>query len=803
MSIEKLNTIWPDWKIVEKTGESKDGGKIYRAVKTNSSFPLYSSIKVISIPQNDSEILSLRKEGMEASQIAQYYNTKVNEIVDKAKYNISLSSAPNTVICEDCKVIRKEEGIGWDIFIRSELLVPFNAFLNCSTMSESDVIKLGVDIATSLEYCSRSGVLHKNIKPDSIFLTANGDFKLGDYSPEVVNEIGNYTSPEAAKNLNYTSGSDIYSLGIILYTLLNNNRLPLTDPYASEISFSQRSDAVKRRFAGEALPTPCNASEQLSNVIMLAVSADPEKRFKNAAAFKSALLSVAPLAGVSSVRVDYDKMVGVNAIPVNVEAVPPKPIINSVEQEFKVVDDREIVKPVIKKNKKKNIVLPIVLISVGAVLLITAIVTLCILFGGNSKKETESRSDEIINALENGNFDDALDLFLEFGSDKKLVKSLSDRLDQVYDDFYNGKITYERAKEELETIEKMNIKELSEKFISTRDKIFQLNDSKIAFEKAEEYYENGDYIKAIEQYMLVIITDPNYSAAQTKINSSKGKYKDSVIDECESLVSENKYTEAMDILENALTVFENDTELEGKLSSVKTSYVKYAVSQADTLLEEKKYDDAQALLEDVLSEIPDNEEIQEKIDEIPSIIEQDYIEEAQALADKGAYESAIKILDDALELLPDNENIIAKKKEILESQPVDINNLTIVDSSSGNISALSSAGTDAFGDSYNTGIKFTPTEDEASYIVYKLDGNFENFEATLTLPSSADSESKFTVEIFTDGKRAKRIKGYQMSDGNMNLNIDVSGKDELEIKISLTKGESDTLYFVNGVLSKG
>lgn len=802
MGIEKINTIWPGLRVIEKINEGSDGSKYYRAV--NESTGSEYEIKILSLPQSDAEIVSLKNEGMDAAQIAKYYNDKVTEAVNSSKLNASLNGVVSTRAAEECKVLARDEGIGWELYTRSELLIPLTDYLAVKALSEADVIKLGTDVAASLECCERIGILHKDIKPESIYLTPNGEFKLGGYSHEVPKAIGNYTSPEAAKGEEYTSCSDVYSLGMILYTLLNNNRPPLTDPNAEEITFAQRSTAAKRRLAGEELPAPCNASAQTANVILLALSHDPLKRFKNATAFKAALSSVAPMAGVSNISTSFKETVGRHAVPVTpVHNAPQKPEVTPFTPEFKVRDDQEIAKPVIKK-KKKNSALPIIIISVIALLLVIGVIITLIVTSSrdNGKKTEESRADDIIEALENGYFGEALDAFEESGSDKDLVKGLKKRLDTLYDDFLNEKVGFDRAKQELDTIESMKITDIDEKFGVIRDKIYQLNDSRAAYARAEGFYKESDYIKAIEQYMLVIKDDPNYSEAQKKINSSKGEYRSSVIEECEALEEENEYADAIEMLQNALEVLKDDSELESKLESVEKSYEKYALNEAQILLDDKKYEEAEELLEKALDTLTDNEAITGKIEEIPSIIEKDYIEEAEELAEKGAYDSALKLLDEALEILPDNENIIAKKKEISDSQPVDMITLSIVDSTAGSSKTLTSSGTDVYGESYKSGLCFDLSSDTESYLVYDLGGKYTKFKGTVTLPSDADSESEFTVEIYADGKRLKRVKEYQMAEGAIDFNLDVSGASELEIRVALTKGEADKIYVVNGILSK-
>ena len=103
-------------------------------------------------------------------------------------------------------------------------------------LTEKEVIKLGMDLSKALEYCRKLKIIHRDIKPENIFVSRFGDFKLGDFgiAREQAHTVGNmskkgtysYMAPEIYKGEKYDSSIDIYSLGIVLYELLNQNRLP-------------------------------------------------------------------------------------------------------------------------------------------------------------------------------------------------------------------------------------------------------------------------------------------------------------------------------------------------------------------------------------------------------------------------------------------------------------------------------------------------------------------------------------------------------------------------------------------------
>lgn len=87
----------------------------------------------------------------------------------------------NIVGYEDYAVIEHKDSIGWDIVIRMELLTDLPSYIRNNSFCVNDIVKLATDVCSALEVCHEQKIIHRDIKPDNIFVSGNGDFKLGDF----------------------------------------------------------------------------------------------------------------------------------------------------------------------------------------------------------------------------------------------------------------------------------------------------------------------------------------------------------------------------------------------------------------------------------------------------------------------------------------------------------------------------------------------------------------------------------------------------------------------------------------------
>ena len=297
--IKKFEPIFGEWYAESFIGAGSFG-RVYKIYRDELGERFYSALKYISIPADESEVIQLRLDGMDGPSISTYYTGLTKDITAETRLMSRLRGNTNIVSFEDSKVIPKPDGMGYDIFIRMELLESLPSRLLKATLSVNDTVKLGIGICNALTLCKKFGIIHRDIKLDNIFVSEMGDFKLGDFgiarqlekTATFMSKKGtyNYMAPEVYKGEKYGATCDLYSLGLVMYRLLNKGRLPFLPEAPNPITANDREEALKRRFTGEKLPAPCNADEELSAIVLKACAYDPKDRFASAEAMRTALL---------------------------------------------------------------------------------------------------------------------------------------------------------------------------------------------------------------------------------------------------------------------------------------------------------------------------------------------------------------------------------------------------------------------------------------------------------------------------------------------------------------------------------
>ena len=266
-------------------------GKVYKAKNMKKKSSEVYAIKNIKVEKSRQEIEASKVEGLTDEEMKEDLEEILHSCEAEIKLMHDLKGSSNIVNIEDYEVIKRKDGFGFEINIRMELLERLESYYLEKNLTSHDILKLGLDISKALRDCNKMNIIHRDIKPDNIFVNKFGDYKLGDFgiarnlekTTSGLSQKGtfNYIAPEVYKGDTYNKTVDIYSLGLVLYKYFNYNRLPFLPPYPEKITVNSREEAVSKRTRGEEVPPPINATEEEAKVILKMIAYNKDERYKN------------------------------------------------------------------------------------------------------------------------------------------------------------------------------------------------------------------------------------------------------------------------------------------------------------------------------------------------------------------------------------------------------------------------------------------------------------------------------------------------------------------------------------------
>lgn len=192
-------------------------GVVYKAIDTRLNRPV--AIKAIRESEDltSEAVLRLRAEALAAASLDHPYICKIYELLD--------TDSGTLIVME---------------YIEGETLA---SVLRRGVPPLVDTLRYGSEIAEGLADAHGHGLIHRDVKPSNVMITAHGHVKLLDFGVVRVNAPGSgattthsaltkpggapgtplYMAPEQALGLAITSRADIFSLGIILFECLTGH----------------------------------------------------------------------------------------------------------------------------------------------------------------------------------------------------------------------------------------------------------------------------------------------------------------------------------------------------------------------------------------------------------------------------------------------------------------------------------------------------------------------------------------------------------------------------------------------------
>jgi eukaryotic-like serine/threonine-protein kinase len=159
----------------------------------------------------------------------------------------------------------------------------------------AEALAIAVQVAAALAYAHERGVIHRDVKPHNVLLTADGHAKLTDFgiarvddAPALTNPgrvlgTGDYVAPEQAQGHPLDGRADIYALGALLYHCLTGG-----PPYRGK-SFVEIAEQHLRAPVPDVQERCPEASEGVAAIVSRALAKNRDDRFADVREMQEAL----------------------------------------------------------------------------------------------------------------------------------------------------------------------------------------------------------------------------------------------------------------------------------------------------------------------------------------------------------------------------------------------------------------------------------------------------------------------------------------------------------------------------------
>ena len=250
--ISEIEEAYKGWKIGKRISTGSSGTVVYE-INRNYGCKEENVIKIVTLLEERVCWEDMTEESR------RNYETQRKKAKEKAVQEVALMYDLKT--CENIVgyldygflEISDTDGISYVLTIRMFKYKDLDSIAKSKVLSESDIIKIGMDVCNALEACERKGIMHRDIKPGNIFYAEDkdkGKYLLADFGISRIVEKGDlahtyqgtwqFAAPEQFDGLTGRNGYDhrvdIYSLGLTLYYQANNQKFPSCNRYREEIA---------------------------------------------------------------------------------------------------------------------------------------------------------------------------------------------------------------------------------------------------------------------------------------------------------------------------------------------------------------------------------------------------------------------------------------------------------------------------------------------------------------------------------------------------------------------------------------
>ncbi len=340
----------------------------------------------------------------------------------------------------------------------------------------------------------------------------------------------------------------------------------------------------------------------------------------------------------------------------------------------------------------------------------------------------------VMSALESGDYTKALSIYEDkVEGDREKDSTLSEDvvayLEKCQDDFLNERMSYEQFTGVINGIRSLALNKLSSKLDDAADYADMLNQSRIAYQTAEDFYGKQDYGSAIGYYNQVNYQDTYYDDAQSKCAECVTNYRQQVLDSADEQVSHGDYPGALATLDEALKVLSDDADLTAKRNTLAAKQrelgIEQAYAEANAMYELADLRGAIRYLKNALVQY-DDESLRQLLNTCVDKLTERMKTEAEQAFQNGEWSDAVEVIQSYSSALGDTQAYSDLLNYYSNLSPVPLSQL---DTFSGEWD-YTGPRNDLLGNAYQDGLaKFTTFTET---VEYHLNGEYTSLTGTLT-----------------------------------------------------------------------
>jgi beta-lactam-binding protein with PASTA domain/predicted Ser/Thr protein kinase len=157
-------------------------------------------------------------------------------------------------------------------------------------LSGNESVGIALQLLAAVEFAHRSGIVHRDIKPQNVMIDRGGTVKVMDFGIARAGDSGmteagsilgtaQYLAPEQAKGYPVDERSDLYSVGVVLYEMLTGS-VPFRGDSAVTVALKHVNEVPRE--PAELVP---GLPYALNQIVLKAMAKDPADRYQSAAEF--------------------------------------------------------------------------------------------------------------------------------------------------------------------------------------------------------------------------------------------------------------------------------------------------------------------------------------------------------------------------------------------------------------------------------------------------------------------------------------------------------------------------------------